>query len=235
MKSRRHDPERLDDTGHDPELLSRSLAHVEAVDRWLGGSRALRRALAPLLPAQGRLSLLDVGTGDGGVARRLASWLTKRGLAVDAIGLDLHPEILAAASRRGEVSSPNARAALRLVRGDALRLPFSDDAFHLAISTLTLHHFGDHEARRIVREMARVASIGVLVGDLERHTVHHLGARLLSATLWRRNPITRHDGPLSVLRSFTSSELADVGTGAGLRDVRVRRHPFFRLVLVGRP
>jgi hypothetical protein len=38
---RRHDAERIDREGHDPETLARSLAHVGAVDRWLGGALAV--------------------------------------------------------------------------------------------------------------------------------------------------------------------------------------------------
>jgi hypothetical protein len=80
-----------------------------------------------------------------------------------------------------------------------------------------------------------VARRAVLVSDLERTRLNHLGARVLAATLWRGNPITAHDAPLSVLRAFTAAELAAVGREAGLRRVRVRRHQPFRLVLEGRP
>lgn len=227
---RRSDPEVLDGSGHDPGVLDRSLAHVEAVDRWLGGARALRPHLDRLVGEARPLRVLDVGTGDGQVFRRVAARLERGGGVVLAVGLDAHPEILAAARRRGGHDD-----AVTLVRGDGLRLPFADGSFDLVVSTLTLHHFDAARAVAAVREMARVARSRVLVCDLERSRLHHLGARLLAGTVWRRNPITRHDGPTSVLRSFTASELETVGRQAGLGSVEVERRAFFRLVLVGTP
>jgi ubiquinone/menaquinone biosynthesis C-methylase UbiE len=193
----------------------------------------MRRHLAPLLPYMaGRVTLLDLGTGDGAVLGRLADWVRSRGLAVAAVGVDAHPEVLAVAGRRAREADANA---VRLVRADGLRLPFADDSVDLAITILTLHHFDAAHAAAFVAEMARVARRAVLVSDLERTRLNHLGARALAATLWRGNPITAHDGPLSVLRAFTVAELAAVGREAGLRRVRVRRHQPFRLVLEGRP
>jgi hypothetical protein len=40
------------------------------------------------------------------------------------------------------------------------------------------------------------------------------------------------DGPLSVLRAYTVSEVRALAEAAGLRDVRLTRHPLFRLALV---
>lgn len=227
---RRNDPEFLDGTGHDPLLLDRSLAHVEAVDRWLGGARALRPHLDTLADEGRPLRVLDVGTGDGEVFRRVTNRLARQGSSVLAVGLDAHPEILAAARRRGGTGD-----VVSLVRGDGLGLPFADSTFDVVVSTLTLHHFDAARAVEAVREMARVARRRVLVCDLERSRLHHLGARILAGTVWRGNAITRHDGPTSVLRSFTASELETVGRRAGLRAVRVERRFLFRLVLVGTP
>jgi hypothetical protein len=46
------------------------------------------------------------------------------------------------------------------------------------------------------------------------------------------NRLTRHDGPASVNRAFTPSELRRMARRAGL-CVRVYRHPFWRVAVVG--
>jgi ubiquinone/menaquinone biosynthesis C-methylase UbiE len=122
-----------------------------------------------------------------------------------------------------------------LARADARVLPFPTGAFDAVIATLTLHHFREDDATQVLREMARVSRGVVLISDLERSLPHYAGARFLAATWWRRNPFTRHDGPLSVLRSFTQPELEALAGQAGLVRVAVRRHFPFRLVLEGRP
>jgi hypothetical protein len=50
--------------------------------------------------------------------------------------------------------------------------------------------------------------------------------RLLSG-----NRLTRHDGPISVLRGFRPQELRRMATEAGLTDTQVSRHPWFRIAL----
>jgi SAM-dependent methyltransferase len=225
---RRNELERIDAPALAPSELASALAHVAAVNRWLGGERSVRRHLSPLRGED--LRVLDVGTGNGAVARRLSAWAARRGGRWRTVGLDLHPQVIALAR-----AAPEGAAPLPLVRADALRLPFADGSFDVALCTLTLHHFEDAAAARLVSELARVATRLVLVSDLERNAPAYLFARLFALTWWRRNALTRGDGPLSVLRSFTPDELREIGRDAGLPAARVRRHFPFRLVLAGRP
>lgn len=218
--------ERMDAPDVDPRHLDAALRHIAGVNRWLGGTRALLRHLPGLLPP-GRDRVLDVGTGAGDLPRAVAAWSRRRQRAVRITAVDLHATTLAAAHR----ATPP-RDDIRFTRADGLRLPFRAGAFDLALLSMTLHHMEGHDRLRLLRELARVAAGGhVLVGELERAVPNWLGARLLAATVWRRNPVTRHDGPLSVLRSFTPAELLDLARRAGLGDPSVHRHAFYRLVL----
>jgi ubiquinone/menaquinone biosynthesis C-methylase UbiE len=222
VKARIHTAELLDGPEHDPEELADSLDQVAQVNRILGGSRALRRHLAP--HRSSHLRILDVGTGNGRTLRELTAWARRRGGRWAGVGVDVSRQTAALARRQGTA----------VVLGDALQLPFPDASFGAVLCTLTLHHFDDDAATALVREMARVSRGPVLVNDLERTAANYVGARLLAATLWRANRLTRHDGPLSVLRSFTAAELLAIGRRAGLRHARVRRHFPWRIVLEGR-
>lgn len=217
--------ERMDRPGLDPVELAGSLRHLEQVNRWLGGFRSLRHRLPAILPAAGPLRLLEVGAGDGAVSREMAAWARGRGRPCAVVALELHPQTLEIAAAR----TP-AGAAL-LVRGDARRLPFADGSFHAAVLCLTLHHFDGVEALAVLREAGRVAAGRLLVSDLERAWPNRIGAAFLARTLWRRNALTRHDGPVSVERAYRAGELYALARAAGLPRPDVRRHPFFRLVL----
>jgi ubiquinone/menaquinone biosynthesis C-methylase UbiE len=216
----------MDEPHVDPVTLEGALDHVAAVNRWLGARRALLRHLSWALPA-GRSRVLDVGTGAADLPTALAAWARAAGRPVHITAVDPHRATLDAARRRTG-STPE----IRLARADGLQLPFATGAFDLALSSMTLHHMTGPALVDILTELGRAARDGrVLVCELERSLPNYLGARLLSSTVWRGNPITRHDGPLSVLRSFTAHELLELGRRAGLRNPRVHRHPFYRLVL----
>lgn len=242
----------MDRADVDPHHLAGALDHVAAVNRWLGGTRALLRHLPGALararamrgtgsvgssgpgagpgagPSPRPARVLDVGTGSGDLPLEVAEWARREGQSLEITALDLHQETLTAAA-----DHTAAEPAIRLVRGDALLLPFGTGSFDVALLSMTLHHMDGPALERALRELGRVASGGhVLVGELERSIPGYLGARLLAATVWRGNPVTRHDGPLSVLRAFTPRELLDLARAAGLVRPRVHRHPLFRLVLL---
>ncbi len=96
-----------------------------------------------------RERLLDVGCGTG----RYTSLIGAR-TGRPVCGLDLAAGMLEGASRRAEEAGTD----LRLVRGDAARLPFRDGAFDAATLFLVVHHVEDHA--RLARELRRVLAPG---------------------------------------------------------------------------
>jgi 2-polyprenyl-3-methyl-5-hydroxy-6-metoxy-1,4-benzoquinol methylase len=227
LRTRARGAELMDEPDADPETLERSLRDLRRVNRWLGGRRSALHLLDGLLQGRppGRYRLLDVATGSGDLPLAFAARARRRGYRVEVAGLDLHPATAGVARIRGG-------GRLAVVVGDALRIPVADRSVDFVLCSTALHHFDGEDAVEVVRELDRVARHGFVVGDLLRSLPAYLGARLLAATLWRRNAFTRHDGPLSVRRSFTVPELEAVARSAGLAGWRVRRHPLFRLSLV---
>ncbi len=232
LPKRARGEELIDRPDVDIQALERSMAAVTGVNERLGGVRSVLSGLRSAAKDLKTVSLLDVGVGNGDLPRKLARELSHDGLILRWTGVDVHPVALGLARRGGE-GEEGANGAL--VRSDALRLPFADRSFDVAAATLTLHHLAGDACVQALREMGRVSRRRVLVSDLERHPLHYLGARILAATLWRTDPLTRHDGPLSVLRGFTRRELAALAHRAGLDGVRVRRFFPFRLLLEARP
>jgi len=218
-----HAQELLDADTIDSDELRSSLEHVEQVNRCLGGERSLLRHIRPHLRTGARI--VDIGTGNAAIPRRIATEASRLGASVEIVAVDSNPAMLAIARSRTRDTTN-----VILQQADALALPFRSGAFDVACMTLTLHHFEDDAPVTALREMARVANV-VLVSDLERCWPNYLGSLVLARTVWRHNRITRHDGPLSVLRAFTSDELRSFAAAAGLRNVRVHRHFFHRLLL----
>jgi len=222
-----HAPELLDEPVHERGELAQALDQIAEVNRWLGGQRSVLRALAPLLQRDRALRVLDVGTGSADIPLAIDAWTRQRGLAVHIIALDRHPQMYTIAAER-TAASPR----ILVAAADALALPFGDDAVDVVLLSLTLHHFELEGQVTALREAGRVAARAVIVNELERGWPNYLGARGLALTRWRSNRLTRHDGPLSVLRAFRLDELVRLAEAAELRIESLQRCFFQRLVLV---
>jgi len=222
--------ERLDEARHEPGVLARDFDKIEAVNRWLGGLRSARRSLDDLVRPGSVLTVLDVGCGSGDVPRAMAGLGETAHCQIRVVAVDRHAQILAIARQRTAPSAP-----IRFVRADGLSLPFPDASFDVATMSLSLHHFEGEARAKMLRELARVARRRVIINDLERCWPNYLGACLLAVTLWLGNPLARHDGPVSVLRSFSAAELGVELAAAGLGEVRVVRRFCYRLVASGSP
>jgi SAM-dependent methyltransferase len=225
-------PELMDAADVPPADLAASLRDLRRVNRWLGGAAAALRRLTPLLrrlhtSRRSPIRLLDVGTGSADLPLLLLRWCRRQRIDLRVVALDFHPTtVRLAAAAVGD------DPAVRVVRADALALPFSRDAFHLSLCSTALHHFADSDAATVLREMDRVASDGMLVSDLRRSRLAMTGARALAATVWRTHPLTRHDGPRSVQGAFTAGELRSLARRAGLEGAAVRHEPVFRISLL---
>lgn len=221
--------ERLDERHHREAELRAAVEHLVGVNRWLGGTRVILRHLRGHFPPSGA-RVLDVGTGAADIPLDVVRWGRARGWQITVFAVDRQSQIARIAKDRCGTDR-----AVRIAVGDGLVLPFSTDSFDAVVSSMTLHHLDDDAALMFVAELGRVAREVVIVNDLHRHRLNYLGARLLANTVWRHDGYTKHDGPLSVLRSFNERELLHIGRASGLGDPRVYRHFPYRLALVGRP
>ena len=219
---RRRGVELLDDPHIDPAVRERSIVDVTRSNRWLGGLRAasvaLRDAMLSVLGESAAgdrpaLTLLDVGTGLADIPHSARSVARALGIDLFTVGVDEASSLLVAA--RSSIDAG--------VCADALELPFADGAVDVVICSQLLHHFVDADAARLVKELNRVARRAVVVSDLRRSWVAAAGFWLVSFPM-RFHPVTRHDGTVSVMRGFTTSELQRiVRTGAGVEPVVHRR------------
>lgn len=229
-------PELLDDPHADPAAFARSLTDLRRINRLLGFTGDVVRDTWPLVEASagpGRpVVVLDAGTGSGDIALALARRAARRGVALLVLGLDSHPTVLRVAARHVAGAPLRSRRAVRLVRGDALRLPLPDRSVDVAVASLLVHHLEGADATALLAELRRVSRVGAVVSDLVRHPLALLGFRALTR-LVPVHPMTRHDGALSVRRAFTPEELARLAAAAGLgRGGRLVRHLFWRMAWI---
>ncbi|RQH03435.1 class I SAM-dependent methyltransferase [Natrarchaeobius oligotrophus] len=133
--------------------------------------------------------VLDVACGTGVVARRVAS---RVGTSGSVVGLDINDGMLAVAEETAADSNPS----IEWRQGDAVDLPFPEEAFDVVCCQQALQFFDDPGA--VVEEMDRVLTAGgrvalsvwrpldyqpayvILADALERHVGDEAGAMMRS-------------------------------------------------------
>lgn len=222
FKTRSLQPERIDTGDYTPEEYQRFLREITFINRYFGDRNALRKTLFREIEKADlkEFSVLDVGSGSGELLRTIAEFGRETCRMSSLTGLDLN-EISARTTFTMSSDFPEIAA----IRGNAFTLPFPDNAFDYAISSLFFHHLTDEQIVAVLTEMTRVSRRGIYVIDLHRHPIAYFLYKLFCFA-FRISPLVRHDGSLSIRKGFRRNELLVFAPAA-----EVRRVFPFRLVL----
>jgi trans-aconitate methyltransferase len=142
------------------------------------------------------------------------------------IGYDINPRSAPAARAR----TP-AEMHIDYRTGDAFAID-PGEPVDLVISSLVTHHMPDADIVDFLRWMDARAARGWFINDLHRHALAYHGFRLLG-TIARWHPFVRHDGAISVARSFRRADWERLIARAGLdrATISLRWHLPFRWCL----
>jgi len=213
--------ERMDAEDLPPEVLASVLADLAQVNTVTMAARPTLAFLDRAVGDQRSFRLLDVGFGDGDLLRRIARWAARRGIAAELVGVDLNPNSAPAASAR----TPRALA-IDYRTGDYAAL--AGEGWDVVVSSLVAHHMTHAQLVDFIRFMEAEAARGWLVNDLHRHGFAHWGFPIL-ARVFGWHEIVRHDGTLSIARSYRPAEWPPILAEAGVTDARTFRVFPFRL------
>jgi SAM-dependent methyltransferase len=170
----------------------------------------------------GRLRALDVGCGEGMLARRL-----RHGVG-SVVGIDSDPASIELARRQ----DPDGR--IDFVLGDFLQYPFEPGSFDAVVSVATLHHVDP--AAGLARMVALLAPGGALcvVGLARTELPRDLGWEAAAVLGHRAHLLTKqhwqHPSPVVMSMPHTHRELRAVAARV-LPGVRYRRHVLWRYSL----
>ncbi len=223
LRSRDLTPEYFDS----PERTSAEVAeHYE----WLGRmnkltqfDRPFRVWIPQILGAEAckRLSIVDLGAGNGMLGQTLTEFARGRGWDWRFTNVDLNlPEPGSEGSTSGT-----------WVKTSVTDLPFATNSFDLAIATTMTHHLhSDADVSAHFREARRVACQAVLICDMVR-SPFFLAALWVVLVALRVPKEFRRDGVQSVKRGWRESEWRRLAASAGLNGARVWSEHGTRILL----
>ncbi|MDN4479652.1 class I SAM-dependent methyltransferase [Demequina muriae] len=184
---------RLSEFVHVPQRMASSLAPIVAQLRDDAG---------------GTIRVVDVGCGIGFDTRVLAA-TRALGPDVEFVGLDFNSLLVDAAARLARAED----IPVRFIHGDALdpSLAIDDPARTLMISSGVLHHIGRDSLGDFFARHGDLGVAGFAHFDPSPGFWTHAGAWMLHRTRMRE-PISRHDGSMSMRRALSAQELLDSAT-----------------------
>jgi ubiquinone/menaquinone biosynthesis C-methylase UbiE len=203
--------------------IAASLDDLRRINIFFGGRRTAVTLLRQVFRESGlrELTLLEVGAATGDIPDTARRLLGREGMELRVTLLD----------RMWSHINGSHRSA---VCGDALHLPFRDNAFDIVSCSLLAHHLEPDELRRFAAESLRICRRAFLINDLIRSRLH-LWLAYAGLPLFRSR-ITRHDAPASVRRAYTSREMREMLGELPTKELTISCHYLYRMgVLLWKP
>lgn len=215
--------ELMDADDLDPAIYDAVLTDLAKVNTLTMARRPTLQFLSRIALANpGRpIKILDVGYGDGDMLRAIHRWGQSRNVALALVGIDLNPKSASVA----RVATPTDMA-IDFLTGDYAAL--AGKGFDVILSSIVAHHMTHAQLIAFLSFMHAEARMGWLVNDLHRHGFAYYGFPLL-AMIMRWHPIVKHDGQLSIARSYRPAEWPQILAEAGITNARIFRAFPFRL------
>jgi SAM-dependent methyltransferase len=217
----------LDTTGIPAELLEQNLRELDFLNRSFGGHSISLEGLKMLATDKNRLyRLVDLGCGSGDVLKYIARWARKNGYLLQHTGVDQNPDAIEYLKKHCR-KYPEIEGVLSGYKA-FLEKNKPVDLIHCS---LFCHHLKDDELLWLFRKMNAVAQLGFIINDLQRNPFAYYGAKLMTRLL-NGSPLSKNDGPISVLRGFKRDELDLLLKQAGVKRYVIHRRPGFRFLIV---
>lgn len=205
-KERSTQIELMDDFSVEGNLLRDSLDSLANINKWLGGNIVTLNGIKKVLKEYNKqkpLTILDMGCGNGDMLRELAKYGKKAGYHFTLIGIDANRHTINYAEELS-VNYPE----ISYLQQDVFSEDFQQLQYDLVLATLFLHHFSEDEIIKLLSPILKKATLGIVVNDLNRNKLAYYLFRFLC--LFIKNPMTKEDGLISVLRAFKKEDLEKI-------------------------
>lgn len=203
-KYRTNQSEIMDDFDMKGEVLRDALDKIAKINQLLGGNKLTLEGVKNILkqnPNQEKITIVDVGCGNGDMLRTLADYAGNNGIKLELIGIDANQFTVDYAQK---LSSQYPNISYRCE--DVFDKAFEKLHYDIVLCTLTLHHFKEDEIIKLLSVFKTNAKLGIVINDLQRSNISY---RLFQGLcfVFGLNDMSREDGLVSILRGFKKLEL----------------------------
>jgi 2-polyprenyl-3-methyl-5-hydroxy-6-metoxy-1,4-benzoquinol methylase len=201
---RTNEPELMDNFAMRGDKLKDALDKIAKINQFLGGNKLTLEGVKNILkehPVKGKITIIDVGCGNGDMLRTIADYLDENDINCELIGIDAN-QFSVNYAKKLSIHYPNITYRCE----DIFDKSFEKLEYDIVLCTLTLHHFKDDEIINLLKVFKANAKMGIVINDLERSGISYRLFQALCFAL-RLNDMSREDGLVSILRGFKKPEL----------------------------
>lgn len=227
FKNRSNRSELMDAPNIPAALLRKNLGELDIMNRYLGGHAISLAGIKSLMTDRNKVyHIVDLGCGSGDVLKYIARWARANQYLVKLTGVD------------------NNSDAIKYLKDRSSEYPeitgVSDDYKYFLQSTaevdivhcsLFCHHLDDNELHELFHRLKVHARTGFVINDLQRNPLAYYSVWFLTR-LFNGSALSKHDGPVSVLRAFTRKEIELLMQNSGLKKFSIQWKWIFRYLVV---
>jgi 2-polyprenyl-3-methyl-5-hydroxy-6-metoxy-1,4-benzoquinol methylase len=204
--------------------LERDLANIRSLNRWFGSYRQVRHFLVRWLQPNDKARILDVSTGSGDIPRLIVDFARGGSVSVQIDAIDQQAATIEIARRLS-----NDYPEIEFFCANLFAWKPSEP-YDIVLCSLTLHHFSEDDAVRVLQKCREFTREHVLVADLRRSLWLTFGVYLVTATIYHE-AMTKTDARLSAARAFSFAEVRELARRAGWKNFGHRKFPVGRQVI----
>ncbi len=222
------EPEFLDATDCDPQVASGSYRFMRLVNRFAGGTRAVKNFLAEEISKSDRrqpIKVLDIGAGTCDIPLAITEWARKNAHRIEFTCVETNGTALKIAAENIRKSGADS---IELKNQNILEFDCQQH-FDYAIGSMFFHHFQDDHILEIIEKLRSYVLRAVLINDLRRNSINYMSCFFLVCPLPK---CVKHDALLSIRKGFKAGELHQLLSRMENADISVEILNFSRLVAI---
>lgn len=227
FKTRSGESELMDSPDVSVQLLHKNLGELDMLNRYLGGHAISIKGIQQLITDHDKVyHIVDLGCGSGDVLKYISRWARKAHFTVRLTGVDKNKAAIQYLTEHN-----SGYPEITGVVGDYKEYLETGTKVDIVHCSLFCHHLDNSELLELFLYLKTYTGVGFVINDLQRSPVAYYSVWFLTRLLLG-SPLSKHDGPVSVLRAFTSEELALIIRDAGMSEFSIHWKWAFRFLVV---
>jgi len=229
FKYRSEEKELLDKSTILRVLLYKNLRELDIFNTATGGYTISLRGIKQLITDHNKkYHVVDLGCGNGGTLKTIADWARINNYSVRLTGVDMNADAIEYlkihCSKYPEISG------IAIDYQDYLN---KNEVIDIVHCSFFCHHLNDAQLLNLIVFFRKNVKTGFIINDLQRIWQAYYSVWFFTRLL-NGSPLSKHDGPVSVLRGFTTNELELLLKKADVSNYSVQKYWLFRFLVVGK-